>query len=301
MATVFPGALDNFSNPSGSFTLYGAGHSVLHGEERDALEAIEAKVGANSSAVTTSHDYKLSSITGTSKAVPALNGALSFNTPQGYLINGKLSITVSSNNITVALKGLDGNNPSATNPVYIRIGDTVRTVSAALSVTKNAGTNWFGSGGSMFATLEQDYFVYLGYNATDGVVIGFARIPWATQYSEFSTTSTNENYCAISTITNAASTDYYEVVGRFGAILSATASFNWSVPAFTAINLIQRPIYETRTLSYVPTGTNITVGNGVMTAKYKMFGREVDGFIKFVHGTTDFHIVCIFLEHSIYS
>lgn len=36
---------------------------------QDAIEALEAKVGATSSAVTTSHDYKLSGVTGTDKAM----------------------------------------------------------------------------------------------------------------------------------------------------------------------------------------------------------------------------------------
>lgn len=175
-----------------------------------------------------------------------------FNAPQGFLLNGKIVPTVASNNLTVAIKGLDGNDPSATNPVYCRIGDTVRSITAALSVTKNAGTNWFNAGSAELATQEIDYFVYLGYNATDGVVIGFARIPYANSYDDFSTTTTAETYCAISTISNAAATDYYEVIGRFAATLSAGAGYTWTVPTFTAKNLIQRPIYETRLLSYVP-------------------------------------------------
>ena len=173
--------------------------------------------------------------------------------PQGFLYNGKIVPSVASNNLTVALKGLDGNDPSATNPVYVRIGDSVRSITAALSVTKNAGTNWCNAGSAELATKEIDYFVYLGYNATDGVVIGFSRFPGAFQYDDFSTTSTNEKYCAISTITTAASTDYYQLIGRFAATLSAGAGYTWTVPTFTAKNLIQRPIYETRWLTWLPT------------------------------------------------
>jgi hypothetical protein len=195
--------------------------------------------------------------------------------PQGFLLNGKISVTVSSNNITVAIKGMDGNDPSSSNKVYCRIGDTVRTISAALSVTKNAGTNWFGSGATKLATKEIDYFVYLGYNATDGVLIGFARIPTARQYSDFSSTSTNERYCAISTITTAASSDYYELIGRFAATLSATASFNWSVPAYTALNLIQRPIFETRWLIYAPTYTGFSSSPTGGTDRYRISGNMV--------------------------
>lgn len=194
--------------------------------------------------------------------------------PQGTLVNGRISVSVASNNITVAIKGIDGNDPSTENPVYIRIQDSVRRISAALSVTKNAGTNWFSSGTTGLATQEIDYFVYLGYNATDGVVIGFARFPSAHQYSDFSTTSTNEKYCAISTITNAASTDYYNVVGRFAATLSATASFNWSVPTFTASNLIQKPIYRTRALTFTPTATGFS-GSPTNSCTYWIIENEI--------------------------
>ena len=169
----------------------------------------------------------------------------------GQVINGKIVVTVASNNITLAMKGADGNDPSASNPVYCKIGGVIRSVTAALSVTKNAGTNWFNSGSAQLATKERDFFAYLGYNATDGVIIGFSPIPSARQYSDFSTTTTNQKYCAISTITNAAATDYYNVIGRFAATLSAGAGYTWSVPTFTAINLIQRPIWNSRKLSSV--------------------------------------------------
>lgn len=182
-----------------------------------------------------------------------LDGKISnISGPQGFMINGKIDVTVASNNITVAIKTLAGTDPTTSDVVFVRIDDTIHSITSALSVTKNAGTNWFNSGSSELATQEIDYFVYLGYNATDGVVIGFSRIPGANKYGDFSATTTNEKYAAISTITTAASTDYYEVVGRFAATLSAGAGYTWSVPTFTASNLIQRPIYETRWLTMLP-------------------------------------------------
>jgi len=219
----------------------------------------------------------------------ALKDSIIFNAPEGFLLNGKIVPSVSSNNLTVALKGLDGNDPSATNPVYIRIGDAIRSITSALSVTRNAGTNWFNAGSAELATKEIDYFVYLGYNATDGVVIGFARIPYATDYSQFSATTTNEKYCGISTITNAAAGDDYTVVGRFAATLSAGAGYTWTVPTFTTINLIQRPIFETRNLLFQPVGS----AGGSMTytittthrAVYKVIGSKVFNNIA-VTGTT---------------
>lgn len=171
------------------------------------------------------------------------------------LLGGRIQATVASNNLTLAVKTLAGTDPSASSPVGIWIGDTLRWITSALSVSANAGTNWFNSGSTELATQSVDYFVYCGFNSTDGITLGFARIPYAGLYSDFSATNTNEKFARISTITNAAAGDNYVNIGRFAATLSASASFNWSVPTFNANNLIQRPIFETRWSAYVSTLT----------------------------------------------
>jgi hypothetical protein len=190
---------------------------------------------------------------------------------------------VSSNNLTVAIKGKDGNNLSASNPGYVMINGTWRIITGALSVTANAGSNLFNAGSAELATKEIDYFAYLGYNATDGVVLGFARIPFAKSYDDFSTTSPNEKYCKISTITNAVATDYYENIGRFGATLSAGAGYTWTVPTFTAKNLIQRPIYETRFLEWYPTfsgSDSMTVGvNTRIQSYYQIINDRISVYV----------------------
>ncbi|MGA1049930.1 MAG: hypothetical protein ACO3TG_00370, partial [Minisyncoccia bacterium] len=147
------------------------------------------------------------------------------------LINGKIVPSVASNNLTVAIKTLQDTDPTPTNPVFVWIGGVLKPITSALSLTRNAGTNWFSSGSAELATREIDYFVYMGFNATDGVTLGFSRIPYARLYSDFNTTTTNEKHCAISTITNAAAGDNYVNVGRFAATLSAGAGHTWSVPA----------------------------------------------------------------------
>lgn len=205
------------------------------------------------------------------------------NPPQGYMVNGRIDVTVASSDLTVAIKTLSGNNPSTSEPVYVRIGDSVRSITSALSVTRNDGTNWFNSGSAELATLEVDYFVYLGYNATDGVVIGFSRIPFARRYGDFSATTTNERHCAISTITNATSTDYYENIGRFAATLSAGAGYTWAVPTFTALNLIQRPTYETRLLTYAPTIVWYSANPTSTYYRYKIVGNTL--YVKVREGT----------------
>lgn len=69
MSTNFPTALDTLTNPTPTDYLNSPSHAGQHANANDAIEALEAKVGINSSAVTTSHDYKLGEVTGTDKAV----------------------------------------------------------------------------------------------------------------------------------------------------------------------------------------------------------------------------------------
>lgn len=59
MATNFPTSLDSLTNPSSGNTLNSPSHSTQHANANDAIEVLEAKVGVDNSAVTTSLDYKM--------------------------------------------------------------------------------------------------------------------------------------------------------------------------------------------------------------------------------------------------
>jgi hypothetical protein len=71
--------------------------STDHNDHSVQIEAVEAKVGATSSAVTTSHDYKLSGVTGTDKAVS--------KTGTETLTN---KVIVNSNNVAFQIKNVAG-------------------------------------------------------------------------------------------------------------------------------------------------------------------------------------------------
>jgi len=62
MATNFPTNLDSLTNPSIGNNLNNPPHADQHANANDAIEALEAKVGINASAVTTSHDYKIAKL-----------------------------------------------------------------------------------------------------------------------------------------------------------------------------------------------------------------------------------------------
>jgi hypothetical protein len=205
------------------------------------------------------------------------------------LINGKIVPTVASNNLTVAIKTLADTDPTATNPVGIWIGNNLRWITGALSITTGAGFNAFNAGSAELATREIDLFVYIFSKASDSTLqIGVARIPYGRLYSDFSSTISNEKY--LSTLVGLASSDICVNIGRFAATNSGTASFNWSVPAFTNANLIQEPIYESRELYWQPTYS----GSGAMTytsvttteAAYSVLNNGLYRIQLFTQGTT---------------
>lgn len=193
-----------------------------------------------------------------SLVLTALDVDILYNTPRGHLLNGKIVVTDTGSGISVAVKTLSGADPSDSNPVYVRIGDTVRSITSALSRSLADGTNWMNAGSAELATREVDYFVYLVWDSNSSAVgLTFSRIPGANLISDFSATTTNNKHCA--GYSDFTTTDEVEVIGRFAATLSAGAGYTWTVPTYTAENLIQRPIYDTRWLTWAPTFTGFSV------------------------------------------
>lgn len=207
--------------------------------------------------------------------VPNLNADMVDGVHANSLLSSYvITVSVATNDLTVALKTLAGTDPSATDPIRVKIGDVWQTITAALSVTALDGTNWFNSGATGLATKDIDYFVYLiqETGASAGTKIGFSRIPYAETMADFSATTTAYNYIK-GNYTNSNATDPVVVIGRFNAILSATAAFTWSLTTLVVIN---RPIYETRWLSHTPTvtsGTGTITTLGAVSTTYMVRGR----------------------------
>ena len=64
MASNFPASLDTFTNPSSTDAMDSVSvpHASQHSDLNDAVEALQAKVGADSSGVASSHDYKIAQL-----------------------------------------------------------------------------------------------------------------------------------------------------------------------------------------------------------------------------------------------
>lgn len=148
--------------------------------------------------------------------------------------------TVTSGNLTVAIKNYLWDDPSPTVPVKIQIWWVLRIITSALSYTENAWVNRYNLGSSELATKEVDMFVYLIYNTSlSQVVLGYSRIPSWTTCWEFSTSPTNEKF--LWSWTWSFTTDSVINIGRFNIILSTGVAYTWSIPTTSVI--INSPIY----------------------------------------------------------
>lgn len=83
MATNFPTSLDSLTNPTSTDALNNPSHADQHANVNDAVEALEAKVGVNGSAVTTSLDYKVTNLVPVGAVILYGGGTTA---PNGYLI-----------------------------------------------------------------------------------------------------------------------------------------------------------------------------------------------------------------------
>lgn len=131
---AYPTTLDSFINPAATDQVSVVSHSGQHTNANNAIAAIEAKVGINGSAVTTSHDYKLSLITGADKAIGAASPTIvtptiaSFTNAQhnhqnaaggGQLAESALALTdITTNDVSTSKHGFMSKLPGGTTTFY---------------------------------------------------------------------------------------------------------------------------------------------------------------------------------------
>lgn len=189
------------------------------------------------------------------------------------LLQYKIAPSVTSNNLTVALQHADGNAPTTSRALWVKIDGVWYSFTGTTSYAKNAGTNWHNAGGAELAAQAIDFFVYAiaETGASAGAKIGHSRIAHARTMSDFVNTTTNEKYIA-GNWTNFNSTDKVEVIGRFRAQLSASAAFNWSIASALVVN---SQIYETDWLTFIPTLTGFSANPTNTIYQYKVTRSEI--------------------------
>lgn len=196
MSINYPTSLDTLSNPVGTDKVNNANaalvHSTQHSNANDILEALEAKVGINGSAVTTSHDYKLSEVITTDKAV----GKSATQTLTNKTIDG-------NNNTLTVLAGtqLSGVTPLANGGTGVALTDpnadrvlfwddsagnmAYLTVGSGLSIT---GTNLIASGTNVTTTQTASEDI------TIGTPVGISNISGGVARAVRYTSSVNLGY-----------------------------------------------------------------------------------------------------------
>lgn len=203
----------------------------------------------------------------------------------------KITPTVSSNDLVLTLTHQDGATPTTSRPLWVLIGTTWRTITAALSRTLADGTNWFNAGSAELGTKEMDYFAYAVWDSNSSAVgLTYARISHARLVSDFSSTTTNEKYCA--GYSDFTSTDEVANIGRFAATLSLSGTAHlWTVPTYTNANLTHKQIFEAEWRSWAPAYTATGTGTptyGTVTTVFSKYRIEKNKlyFLLRASGTT---------------
>ena len=202
----------------------------------------------------------------------------------------KLVVTVATNDLTVKVTHPDGNNPSSARPLYFKIGDTIRSATAALSITIADGTNWFNAGSAELGTLAVPYFVYVVWDSnSSAVALTIARKPHYRIVAAAMATTTSENH--IYNYANFTDGDDMANIGYFEAILSLSGTSHlWTVPTFTNDNLRHEPTFESQQMTYTPTLTGFsgtpTVGAAVYQVKHNLIHIALDNISGTSNATT---------------
>lgn len=123
MAISFPTGLDNLTNPLSTDTQNNPSHSTQHANANDILEALETKVGINSSADASSLDYKVTNkrnaLVVETKSSDATAGAVAA-TDYVYFVTGVTTITLPTavgNTNRYTIKSISGTTTVACNGV----------------------------------------------------------------------------------------------------------------------------------------------------------------------------------------
>jgi len=138
MAINFPTSKDTLVNPQGSDNTVAVDHALQHSNANDAIEALETKVGIDSSADTTSIDYKLknsasvnpghkhsllSGISDVAITTPSTGNGLFYNEATGKWENSDTTVVDASSTVKGVTK-LSVDPESPTEPISVGTNDT---------------------------------------------------------------------------------------------------------------------------------------------------------------------------------
>jgi hypothetical protein len=159
MATNFPASLDTLTNPSATDTLDSPPHDEQHADANDAIEALQAKVGVDSSAVTSSLDYKVANL----ESRPVETKTASY-----VLVAADVNKRIVMNNAGATTITVNDAVFAAGDTVWIHnIGAGTTTVTAGTATVDTAGSLDVGQweGGSLYFTSASSAIFFRGGGA----------------------------------------------------------------------------------------------------------------------------------------
>lgn len=147
MATNFPTSLDSLTNPTSGDSLNSPSHAGQHADANDAIEALQAKVGVNSSAVTTSIDYKLRNLDASTITNGSLTSAVVDQLEENWNIVASAATGTINFDVKTASIWYYTSNASANHTVNVR-GDGSTTLSSLLAVGDSITVVWANTNGT---------------------------------------------------------------------------------------------------------------------------------------------------------
>lgn len=186
MTTLFPAGLDQWTNPLPNTSQNDVRtHSTQHGDLNDAVEALQAKVGVDGSAVATSLDYKVGGLTGPN------GGSLMFATLPGVGAVPRAMSSIFADRPNVKGYNAKGDGIALQAAVTIASGSDALTVAGANFQTSDTGkaiaVRGAGvAGATLYALItarSSTTQVTLSANASTSLVASSQRVVYGTDDS----------------------------------------------------------------------------------------------------------------------
>lgn len=147
MATNFPTSLDALTNPVAGDSLSSPSHAGQHADANDAIEALQAKVGVNNSAVTTSIDYKLRNLDGSTITGGTMTRTIVDQLEENWNIVASAATGTINFDVMTASVWYYTSNASANHTLNVR-GNSGTTLSSLLAVGDSITVVWANTNGT---------------------------------------------------------------------------------------------------------------------------------------------------------